>query len=682
MGSIPANLSRVPTVLSSQLLLGGITSANLDLARVQEQMSTLKRVNRPSDDPIAAALINVLDKDLETNEQINRNLTQATGVLNVLDQRIGELNDLVLEAQTISSAQVGVGSDTATREQQSYIIDALIDQLFSAVNADYAGLSLFAGSESGSRAVETFGTGYRYMGDRGSLRVDIGQELDFGITLAADDVVGALSAQVEGDVDLNATLQADTKLTDLRGPMQDIDSLGTIAVTIDTGTPMTISVDLSDAETAGDVATMIESAIRDQGPPGVLAGGFGAGVTLSQDRFRVNLAGGGTTVTFSDGPVGESAEALGLSGHTYALGTETNLSPTADLNPATTRRTRLGDLNPAQTLDFSTPVLFRNGNASGTVTLSPGMTVGEFAEEVQRLDLGIRLEIDDSLDHINVVNEVSGTRLSVGDVNGSLATRLGIHSFKFSTELSVFNDGRGVVIADGQTDENGLPDASRNVDFEIELSDGTTFSVDLTPADTGTVADVIARINSDAVAAGVPLGSGPGQFVATISNNGNGILLQDAMGGAGAVTVRSLNGYAAEDLGLLDGTSVPGNPATLTGEDRATVRVNSLFTTLLDLRDALATDDTRGITFAGELLEADLDRLSSARALVGGRTQRVEASQLRLEDRVVMDQSIKSDLQDLDLFEASSRFTLLEVQLQATLAAASQSVPLSLLNFL
>jgi flagellar hook-associated protein 3 FlgL len=231
-------------------------------------------------------------------------------------------------------------------------------------------------------------------------------------------------------------------------------------------------------------------------------------------------------------------------------------------------------------------------------------------------------------------------------------------------------------------DENGNPDPFRNVDFEVALSDGTTFTVDLVPGDTTSVAGVLAKINADAAAAGLTIGNGPGEFQARMDPNGNGLVLEDFRGGAAPVKVTSLNGYAAADLGFLDGAATTGTPATLTGSDRTSVRVESLFTTLIDLRDSLEADDPRGITFAGERLEADLDRLNRARALVGGRAQRVEESEQRLEDKAVLDASIKSELQDLDFFEASSRLTLLQTQLQASIQVAAQSVPLSLLNFL
>ncbi|TVQ80372.1 MAG: hypothetical protein EA380_03375 [Phycisphaeraceae bacterium] len=683
MTSIPSNLHRVPNALASTLNLAGLTATNSSLLNLQLQMSTMQRVNRPSDDPIAAALISVLDRELEQSGQRSRNLDHAQGLMNTIDQRLSEMGELVLEAKTIASSQVGIGSDAGTRSQQSTVINALIGSLFSAVNSDYAGVSLFSGSNTSTRAMESFFGGYRYLGSGSGLRTDLGPSIDFPITMTAQQAVGATSARVRGDVDLDPSLTAGTKLSDLRGPMADGAKLGVMNITIDDGATTVIQVDLSDAETIGDVATRVEAAIRNDGPPGVLAGGFGAGVTITDDRLQLNFAGGGVTVEFEDGPVGQTAEALGLSGHTYELGAGTNLVAAADLNPRVTDRTTFGQMDPAAALSLGQAITFRNGNRSGTVTVTAGMTVGEFKEEVRRLNLGIRVEIDANGDSLNVVNEVAGLRMSVEETGGGgIATQLGLRSLRGTTALSDFNDGRGVEIAHGNVDADGNPDASRNRDFEIVLSDGTTFAVDLEPDDITSVDALLAAINAAAAAEGIPVGNGAGEFRATLAPNGNGIRLEDRMGGPDALQVRRLNGYAAEDLGLLDGTPTPGNPSVLTSSDRATVRVDSLFSTLLDLREALERNDERGIVFAGERLEADVERLAVARGTMGGLTQRVETEQYRLEDRVVLDRSIKSQLQDLDFFEATSRFNQLETQLQASLAVTARLSSLSLLNFL
>lgn len=669
MGRIPSNLTRVPLGLMYQTNMRNLSSTNVALLKLNAQISAQQRVTKPSDDPIAASLISSLDNQLELGTQRERNLGHATGVLNTLDQALGQLSESVLEAKTIASSQVGVGSDAATRLQQAEVIDSILDGVLAMTNRDYAGMYIFGGSRTGSPPIETFHGGFRYAGSGDGLHTDLGADIDFPITLGANHATGAVSARVQGSVDLNASLTAGTFLRDLRGPTTGR-QIGTLSITIDDGsTSQTVQVDLSNAETVGDVTSAIESTIR-AADSAALGGVFPAGVTLTNNKFSINGIAAGYTINFNDGPVGSTAEALGLEGFTYDGTNAVNTDPAADLNPRVTDRTALGSLNPSTALQYGT-ITFRNGDRSGTVTTNAGMTIGEFREAVRRLDLGIRVDINSSENGIDVVNEAPGFKMSIEEAGGLAATTLGIRSFSGATLIDDLNEGRGIEIADGNSDPQ------RNLDFRITLTDGTTFDVDLTPTNSQTIQDVVNTINAAAASAGFGA-----VFTAGLAANGNGIAFSDTAGGAGAVQVTSLNGYAAQDLGLIGGSFTAGATATYKGADVALVRVDSLFSTLKELSAALRNNDERGITFAGERLEADVDRLASARALVGGRAQRVDRAAERLEDVTLLNKSLKSEQQDLDIIEASSRFQQLQTQMQAALTVAGQTAPLSLLDFL
>lgn len=675
MPSIPSNFDRVPTRLSSQLTSQGISSANAQILRAQVELSSSKRILKPSDDPIAASIINVVDQRLQLAGQREKNLSHASSVMGMLDQVLGQLTETVQEAKEIASSQVGVQSDAATRRQQSAIVQSLIDSTVQGLNRDYSGLHLFSGELTGRAPIEAFFGGYRYVGRGEGLTTDLGENAAFPITIGADRAIGALSARHEGEVDLNAALTLSTRVKDLRGPNAPA-TLGTVSVTIDDGTPVTIDVDLSQAATAGDVANAIESAIR-AADPAALTGVYPAAVGMNGERLSVGNIAAGYTIAFADGLTGQTATQLGLAGFNYTMANAVNTDPLSVLNPKITDETTLGSLNPSTALSYGT-VVFRNGGRTGSVVTNAGMTIGELKEAVARLNLGVRVELDDSGDSINVMNEVSGFRMSVEESGGTAATTLGIRTMSASTALSAFNAGRGVSIADGQVNPiTGLPDANRNVDFRVMLTDGSTFTVDLVAADTGTVQDLLAKINSEAVAAGFGA-----VFTAGLTATGNGIEFQDTSGGAGQTSVTSLNAHAAEDLGLLDGTFTAGAPARLVASDRSTVRVDSVLSTLIDLRDSLQGDDSVGITFAGERLEAGVELLIQARGLVGGRASRIEDAKSRLEDTNLLDQTIKSNLQDLDYIEAASRFALLQTQMQAGLQSAAAIRSLSLLNYL
>jgi len=109
-----------------------------------------------------------------------------------------------------------------------------------------------------------------------------------------------------------------------------------------------------------------------------------------------------------------------------------------------------------------------------------------------------------------------------------------------TTLLKTLNGGRGVSSVSGD-------------DFQIQQRDGTTFNVDISGAET--VEDVINLIND---------ATGNTDITASLSEEGNSILLTDTSTGTNDLAVTSLNSSnAASDLGILK--SVSSN--TLEGDD-------------------------------------------------------------------------------------------------------------------
>ncbi|MEX0876300.1 MAG: flagellin, partial [Phycisphaerales bacterium] len=149
----------------------------------------------------------------------------------------------------------------------------------------------------------------------------------------------------------------------------------------------------------------------------------------------------------------------------------------------------------------------------------------------------------------------------------------------------------------------------------------------------------------------------------------------------GSISIAGDNSSAAEQLGLLDATASDGGN-TLTSEDRAKVRVNNLFTNLLDLAQALRNNDTIGIEVASGHMKESLDQLIQSQALVGGYARRVESEVLRQEDKSILDSSMRSQLRDLDYAQASSRFAQLQLQMQATMSVIAQTQTRTLLDYL
>lgn len=686
MSSIPSNIGRVSTLMASRFFISNLGRTNLDLLNLQTKLATNKDVGKVSDDPVRAASISVLDDRLERARQQLRNLGAADAALSVLDTAVAEASDLVLEAKSIALSQIGATSDTETRRQQAVVIDSLIRQLYDLTNREHNGVHIFGGATASRPPVVELSGGYRYTARGVGLFTDIGSADRIPVTLGVDAAIGPISSRLRSTMDLDPALTPATRISDLRGASGLGVELAPVSFSFAGGPAAT--VDLTGADTMQDVADAMTAAIRqyetDNGVSILGPGGITIGAGAGSGGLDFDMAAGapGNGLVFTDIGAGVAARDLGLAG----VSLDTANTVTADLDP------RLTELTPIAAIPSASGglggVRFRMTTATGSsvreVDLSSAQTMGDVINLIQTRAPGVRAEIGATGRGLDVLSEVGGPSLTVEEVPGGLGTAsaLGIRSYTATTRIADFNHGRGVRIVDGAVDPiSGAPDPAGNVDFVIRLGDGSDFSVDLRPQDLASVQSVIDRINqaaADAVTAGqIPAGS----FTAGLSDDANGITFFDNLG-LGAISVeKANNSAAAEDLGLLAGTWNAGS-ATFVAQDRAGIRVDNLFTSLISLRDALLADDSAGISLAVEDLDSDVDRIASTRALVGVHAERVQRVTERQEDRTVLDERIKSELQDLDFTEAAIRLSLLQTQLQAGLTVAAQSQSRTLLDFL
>jgi flagellin-like hook-associated protein FlgL len=683
MTSVPANISRVPNSLAAQMFLANIARTNLGLLNVQTQMATGRTVNRVSDDAIKSAAISALQDRLETAQQRLNNLDIAGTVVDLLDSSVGDASALVLEAKSIAMSQIGITSDPATRANQATVIDSMIAQVAELVNRQTNGVYLFGGSTGSRRPLESVGLGYRYVGRGSGLTTDLGLGERIPINVGAENALGETAARRNAAVDLDPVLTTQTALRDVRGVRGLGVTLGVVSFSFDGGP--SAEVDLSQADTAGDVAAALGAAIAQyETTNGVTILGPG-GVSIGASGISIDVVSGSPgpdpRLSFSDIGTGTCAADLGLSQTAF----EATSAAGGDLDPKLTWLTPLTAISGLTLPLGSVRARFARGGSSqlADIDLSSATTLADVRNAIGAGAPGARLELSSDGRGLSVVNEVSGPGLSIEEVpGGTTATQLGIRTGTPQTVIGELNDGRGVRIVDGVTDPiTGAADPARNVDFVIKLAGGQQVAVDLRPSDLSTMKGVIDRINA-AISAAETAGDIPvGAVVATFADGPNALALRD-LAGAGPITVEKRNNSAAaQDLGLLNGSWDTAS-ATLVARDVSAVRVNGLLTRLMDLRSALQRDDSDGIALAAEGLESSVDALASARALAGVYANRLSQAKARQEDQITFDETVRSQLQDLDFAEASVRFSQLQTQLQAGLQTAAQAQSRTLLDFL
>ncbi|MDX2130476.1 MAG: flagellin [Planctomycetota bacterium] len=684
MSTIPSNLTRVPNLLRSSIASGTIGRTNLDLLRVQQQIVSGVEIGRPSDNIVRSALISVLDERLERSAQLERNFSHADAALGVLDSIFAEAHTLGLNAKSIASEQMSASSNAEERAAQANILDQMIQSLYNTANRQSVAGYALAGTRTGSPPVVELYGGYRFVGGIGGLTTDLDLPVGVPVTLGGGNAITGLAARTRGDVDLDPNLTLDTRLADLGGARGLGVGTGTLRFSFNAGA--SVDVDLAGADTVGDVVTRLTSAIRQaETDQGVTILGPG-GVSVTGEGVSIDVASGGS-LQFSDIGTATVAGDLGLTGDPAFAFTPTSAAG-LDLGPRLTWRTPVSAL--AGVTGGLGRISLSNASRTVTVDLSNAQTLGDVRNAIEGAGLGVRVLIGLDGATLDVLSETaagSAGAMSITDVVGqnSTATRLGIRTMTGATRIADFNFGRGVTIVDGRIDPlTDTPTRTVNADMRVVLGDasGTPIEIDLRPQDMATVQTVLDRMNaeiqSELAAAGLPSTA----LVAELAEGSNSIVLRQDAGFTQPLRVEARNNSAAaEQLGLLHGT-YDATSAGLVGEDRAKVRVDGLFSDLIDLRDALRANDTRGMALAGLSLDASIDSLTDTRGLVGGYAQRVEAALVRETDRATSDEAVRSELRDTDFAKAASRLSLLETQLQAALRVAGSTQQLSILNYL
>ena len=674
--TVGPSLGRTTSIMMSNFLLTSLRSTNADLLKTQNAISTGLDIVKPSDDSSKTSAIMLVQSQLESRTQHQRNLNHADRMLNVTDAALKDVLDELLEAQAIGQGELSTDSTDISRKNQSALITQMLESMLLISNRDQDGVPLFTGNTIGNangHAFESFLGGIRYVGSDKQQKTNVGMVDPVAFNTSGAQAFGAVSSRVKGSTDLNPNLQNNGKINDLLGVNGVGIRKGSIAVTVDGDPP--ILVDLSNIDRVSDVVDRVNNAIG--GTAGTLSLGGSGGFALT--------AVDGHTLTIGESGSGKTAADLGLNVTATAPGGGGNVTSALQaLDAKITPQTNLGAF--AATIDFTSGLKITQSSINQTVytkvaDFSTANTVQDMINIVDQLGLGVKLEISKNKKSLNLVSTVSGLDFSVGEVaGGTTAVDLGVRSFNDSTLLSDFNFGLDENLSFDAANGKGKT-APTDPDFRFELHNGTQVQVNLQGDQS--VGDVLASISSAAIAAGLIVGA-PGDagtdFNIGFVSDGNGFFFEDKTAGAADFKVVQMNSsLAAEKMGIYKDA---GAGSAITGDDNAKVRTESIFTHLINLANNLDNNNTLGISIAVENIQKDNANIAQVRANVGVRSQRVTQELERSANLKIMEQSLLSDLRDVNMTEAITRFSQLQSQLQATFSVGAKQLQQSFLDFL
>jgi flagellar hook-associated protein 3 FlgL len=182
-------MTRITALMTSRNVLSDLNAANARLRKTQEQLSSGKILNKPSDDPSEVARAMMLRSDLEGTQQFQQNASEAAGWTDVTDSALSSVADVLLRVRELT---VQAASGTAGPESHKAIAEELkqlIDSVKTAGNATYGGRYVFAGTNTATRPY-AMGASDVYAGDDQTVIRQVGPGVPVTVNVSGRAAIG------------------------------------------------------------------------------------------------------------------------------------------------------------------------------------------------------------------------------------------------------------------------------------------------------------------------------------------------------------------------------------------------------------------------------------------------------------------------------------------------------------
>lgn len=199
---------RVTQSMMSRLAMEQLARQKVRLARTQEQATTGRRLNRPSDDPVDyRSGIRLKDSIAQTGRYL-RSIELARPRLRATEEAIADSTDVVSEARRVAIQASNTSNGPSARAALRVEVEQLFDRLLDASNArDASGAYVFSGVASDTVAFAQTGSfvsgsappTVAFGGDDSAIAVEIDEGVSIEVTRSGAQVF-------QGSVDLFAVL--------------------------------------------------------------------------------------------------------------------------------------------------------------------------------------------------------------------------------------------------------------------------------------------------------------------------------------------------------------------------------------------------------------------------------------------------------------------------------------------
>lgn len=613
---------------------------------MQTQLSTGRRINKASDDPVGTVRDLDYRNELAHVAQHQRTIGTALTWTNTYDSLLADVSDFLSTGKEIAVAMADGTYDDVARSASANEIQSLFDRLIQIGNTELEGRRIFGGTATRSKPFEAGPNGVIFRGDQGKIDFEIDSSLKLTINSNGADVFLKSFTTLGEKADLNVAVAGTTALADLLGGAGIDQTPGTFTIT-DKNRNLTATIDVSGATTVNDVLARINADLASAGITGLTA-------ILGADKNNIALDVTPTGIVTPATLLGQLNEGTGvdLGNGTFRISNGLGVDVTIDLSGAQS----LNDVITRTNAQLATA-----GVANVTLAINAAGTALQ-VNDTNGTPLGLTIfEASDTsrlAEHLGILGPV-GAQLNgqplrpkplfdIAETTGNTAANLGIIGSFSADKGGEDLNPRLLATSPLASLRNGLGiDRNDLVIWQGERS----LTIDMNDPTLGTVQDLLDRINTSGLAVTASINAGASGIQIANNDPSRSLTIEDGT-----------DSRAAKDMGLFGSSDLMG--------------------TMIVLNNALKRDDQQGTGMILGQIDMAIQHVLGERSTIGSRAIRLETTAARHDQKEVTYTERLAEVEDADMTSLVTQLSAYENNYRAALGAAGKIIQPSLLDFL
>jgi flagellar hook-associated protein 3 FlgL len=183
-------------VANKTLYDGTIRNLNMTssgMVEANETVSTAKRINKLSDDPVGLVAVLGLRSSLSNLKQMERNISMGNSWLNASESALTQVNNILSSTKELTVAMSSANTNASQRAGNVDLVDGYLKEIVSLANSSIGGRYIFGGTNTDTIPFDlnALATQVTYAGNDTEFAINIGKDSVVPVGRDGKDVFGA-----------------------------------------------------------------------------------------------------------------------------------------------------------------------------------------------------------------------------------------------------------------------------------------------------------------------------------------------------------------------------------------------------------------------------------------------------------------------------------------------------------